>query len=99
MFFYNTQSINRHATITVEHKNQADQLLNAINDNWPAMKKSTTALLQHEFLQRPGKMVFKNETPTITVEHKTHDILFKSLSWGIGLIKLPWKKYFMYANW
>jgi len=94
-----TQSINRHVIITDEHINQANQLLNAINDNWPAMKKSTTALLQHEFLQRPGKMVFKNENTTITVEHKTQDILFNSLSWGIGLIKLPWKKDFMYANW
>jgi len=93
------QSINRHVIITDEHKDQVKQLLNAINTNWPAMKKSTTALLQHEFLQRPGKMVFKNENTTITVEHKTQDILFKSLSWGIGLIKLPWKKDFMYANW
>jgi len=94
-----TQSINRHIIITDKHKNQANQLLNAINYNWPAMKKSTTALLQYEFLQRPGKMIFKNDNITITVEHKTQDILFNSLSWGIGLIKLPWKKVLMYANW
>ncbi|NQY28533.1 MAG: hypothetical protein HRT69_03570 [Flavobacteriaceae bacterium] len=94
-----TQSINRHVIITDEHKNQADQLLNAINANWPAMKKSTTALLQYEFLQRPGKMVYKNENTTITVEHKTQDIIFNTLSWNIGLIKLPWKADLMYANW
>jgi len=94
-----TQSINRHVIITDEHKNQANQLLNAINANWSSMKNSTTALLQHEFLQRPGKMILKNENITITVEHKTQDIIFNTLSWGIGLIKLPWKKELMYANW
>ena len=63
------------------------------------MKNSSIALLQNEFFQRPGKLVVTDYDYTLTVERKTQDILLEKLAWGIGLVKLPWKKKFVYVNW
>jgi hypothetical protein len=63
------------------------------------MKKSSAALLQNEFFQRPGKLVVSDFDYTLTVERKAQDILLDKLAWGIGLIKLPWKEKFLFVNW
>ncbi|WP_299677204.1 contractile injection system tape measure protein [uncultured Dokdonia sp.] len=93
------ESINRNRTITKKQKEQVTNLLNAVNENWGALKKSSHTLLQHEFLQRLGKIEKNSNGTTIQIEGKTHDILLKKLSWGLGLIRLPWKKEFMFVNW
>ncbi|GGG26277.1 hypothetical protein GCM10011344_28750 [Dokdonia pacifica] len=93
------QSINRNITITKKQKEQVNTLLNAVNENWGALKKTSHALLQNEFLQRLGKIEKNSSGITIQIEKKTQDILLKKLSWGMGLIRLPWKKEFLYVNW
>jgi hypothetical protein len=93
------QPISRHVTVTKKHKEQAHNLLNAVNENWGALKKSSHALLRNEFLQRLGKIEKNSSGITIVMEHKTQDILLRKLSWGMGLIRLPWKKDFIYVNW
>ncbi|MEP0264726.1 contractile injection system tape measure protein [Dokdonia sp.] len=93
------QPINRQVIITKKHKEQAHNLLNAVNENWGALKKSSHALLRNEFLQRLGKIEKNSSGITIVMEHKTQDILLRKLSWGMGLIRLPWKKDFIYVNW
>ena len=93
------QSINRNITITKKQREQVNTLLNAVNENWGALKKTSHALLQNEFLQRLGKIEKNSSGITIQIEKKTQDILLKKLSWGMGLIRLPWKKEFLYVNW
>ncbi|MCF2218343.1 hypothetical protein H9Q08_03415 [Chryseobacterium sp. PS-8] len=93
------QPINRHIKLTRKHKTQVKNLIESVQHNWSAMKTSSAELLQNEFFQRPGKLVFSNHDCTLTVERKTQDILLERLSWGIGLVKLPWKDQFMFVNW
>ena len=93
------QPITREIEITDAHKEHAKKMLEAVNSNWSAMKSSSVELLQHEFLQRPGKLNISDFGINITIERKTHDILLDKLSWGIGLIKLPWRSDFIYVNW
>ena len=93
------QPITREVEITDAHKEHAQKMLEAVNNNWSAMKSSSVGLLQHEFLQRPGKLNISDFGINITIERKTHDILLDKLSWGIGLIKLPWRSDFIYVNW
>ena len=93
------QPITREVVITDTQKEHAQKMLEAVNSNWSAMKSSSTELLQHEFLQRPGKLNISDFGINITIERKTHDILLDKLSWGIGLIKLPWRSDFIYVNW
>ncbi len=93
------QSINRHIKLTRKHKTQVKNLIESVQHNWSAMKTSSAELLQNEFFQRPGKLVVSDHDCTLTVERKTQDILLERLSWGIGLVKLPWKNQFMFVNW
>lgn len=93
------QTINRHIKLSRKHKTQAKNVIESVQHNWSSMKKSSVALLQNEFFQRPGKLVITDHDYTLTVEQKTQDILLKNLGWGLGLVKLPWKKKFMFVNW
>ncbi|WP_144282614.1 contractile injection system tape measure protein [Chryseobacterium echinoideorum] len=92
------QTINRHIKLTRKHKTQAENVIESVQHNWSAMKKSSIALLQNEFFQRPGKLVIDHDY-TLTVERKTQDILLEKLGWGIGLVKLPWQEKFIFINW
>ncbi|MCD0480728.1 hypothetical protein LPB90_19980 [Chryseobacterium sp. LC2016-29] len=93
------QTINRHIKLSRKHKTQAKNVIESVQHNWSSMKKSSVALLQNEFFQRPGKLVVTDHDYTLTVEQKTQDILLKNLGWGLSLVKLPWKKKFMFVNW
>lgn len=93
------QSINRHIKLSRKHKTQAKNVIESVQHNWSPMKKSSAALLQNEFFQRPGKLVVADHDYILTVERKTQDILLEKLAWGIGLVKLPWKEKFMFVNW
>lgn len=93
------QTINKHIKLSRKHKTQAKNVIESVQHNWSSMKKSSVALLQNEFFQRPGKLVVTDHDYTLTIEQKTQDILLKNLGWGLGLVKLPWKKKFMFVNW
>lgn len=93
------QTINRNITITKKEKEQVEKLLSAVNQNWGALQKGSHALLQNEFLQRMGKIEKNSTGTTIEMERKAQDILLRKLSWGMGLIRLPWKEEFVYVNW
>ncbi len=93
------QSINRHIKLSRKHKSQAKNVIESVQHNWAPMKKSSAALLQNEFFQRPGKLTIMDSDNTLIVERKTQDILLEKLSWGIGLVKLPWQKKFIFVNW
>lgn len=93
-----SQTINRHIKLSCKHKSEAAKVIAAVKENWPSMKTASVELLQNEFFQRSGKLVL-NDNPTLTIENKTQDILLNKLSWGIGFIKLPWQKEFIYVNW
>ncbi|TZF99240.1 hypothetical protein FW781_04750 (plasmid) [Chryseobacterium panacisoli] len=93
------QTINRHIKLSRKHKTQAKNVIESVQHNWAPMKKSSAALLQNEFFQRPGKLTITDSDYTLIVERKAQDILLEKLSWGIGLIKLPWQKKFIFVNW
>lgn len=92
------QTINRHIKLTRKHKAEAKNVIESVQHNWSAMKKSSVALLQNEFFQRPGKLVIDHDY-TLTVERKTQDILLEKIGWGIGFVKLPWQEKFIFINW
>lgn len=92
------QSINRHIKLSRKQKSEAAKVIKAVQQNWSTMKTSSVGLLQHEFFQRPGKLMLA-DNQTLTIERKTQDILLDKLSWGISMIKLPWHNQFIFVNW
>lgn len=93
------QTINRNITLSEEVKNHANEMLRAVLDNWEVMKNSSVALLQNEYLQRPGKIIFTGDNPKILVERKTQDILLDKIPWNIGIVKLAWKNKIIFVDW
>lgn len=93
------QTINRHIKLSRKHKTEAKNVIESVQHNWNSMRKSSVALLQNEFFQRPAKLVATDHEYTLTVERKTQDILLENLGWGIGLVKLPWQEKFIFVNW
>ncbi|WDF65488.1 contractile injection system tape measure protein [Flavobacterium sp. KACC 22763] len=94
------EPIERNIVLSEEMKKEAATMLQAVLSNWDIMKKSSAELLQNEFLQRPGKLnINGDESPVITMERKTQDVLLDKLSWNLSIIKLAWKKRIIYVNW
>ncbi|KAF2326609.1 contractile injection system tape measure protein [Flavobacterium ginsenosidimutans] len=94
------EPIERNITLSEEMKKEASAMLQAVLSNWDIMKTSSTELLQNEFLQRPGKLnINGDESPVITMERKTQDVLLDKLSWNLSIVKLAWKKRIIYVNW
>ena len=92
-------SINRHIKISKKLKNNTEELLKAVITNWGVLKNASPDLLRNEFLKRPGKITFKDNTIKLIVERKTQDILLNKLPWTISFCKLPWLKQIIVTDW
>lgn len=93
------QTINRNIILSEEFKKHSNEMLRAALDHWPVMKNSSVALLQNEYLQRPGKIILTGDNPKVLVERKTQDILLDKITWNIGIVKLAWKNKVIFVDW
>ncbi len=93
------QTIERNITLSDEMKENAENLLHSITQNWEVLKNSSTDLIRNEFIQRQGKLDLTKDNPQITIERKTQDILLDKLPWNYGLCKLPWMKTLLFTDW
>ncbi len=91
--------IQRHIQLSDTIKQQAEELLESVIENWGVLNNASPDLVRHEFLQRAGKLSFKEDNPKIVIERKTQDILVDKLPWGIGICRLPWLDHLVYTNW
>ena len=93
------KTIYRNIELPDELKTNAEELLEAVLANWGVLKNASPDLLRNEFLQRFGKISFKDVNPKITIEKKVHDILLEKLPWNIGISRLPWLDYLLFTDW
>lgn len=80
-------------------KSQADDLLNAVIENWKVLKNTSSSGLRRSFLQRDGRLSFSNNEWKLTVQHESYDLLLAHLPWNIGMIKLPWMAHLLKTDW
>ena len=93
------EPIQRTIPLSEELKANAEELLEAVLANWGVLKNASPDLLRGEFLQRFGKISFKEANPKITVERKVQDILLDKLPWNVGISRLPWLDYLLFTDW
>ncbi len=93
------KSIRREIIISEELKGKSEEMLQASLRYWEPMKNASPDLLRSEFLQRLGKISFKENSPRIVIERKTHDILLDKLPWTLSMCKLPWMKKILFTDW
>ncbi len=88
--------------IKPEEKAAATDLLQQVIQLWQknnVQVNGTIEGLQQSFLQRPGKLVQKDNNWNLQVEQKPYDMLLSSLPWVIGIIKTPWMDGMLWVDW
>jgi hypothetical protein len=91
--------VNTGIEFTDDEKEEAQNLLTAVIEQWEILKNSSPAALQQGFLQREGKLFFRGERWFLQVEKKPIDILLGRLPWTISMVKLPWMKHLLSVEW
>lgn len=77
----------------------ADDFLQKLIENWPALKNTSPAALQETFLQRNGLIKPGGGSWKLKVERKTVDVLRDTLPWPVNIISLPWMDTIIYVKW
>lgn len=80
-------------------KDACDELLAAALSHWPALKTKNIDVLRSEFLTREGKITGNAEKEKLFIQRKTQDMLLEQLPWNLGIMRLPWKKNFVFLEW
>jgi hypothetical protein len=78
---------------------ECTDLLQSVIRYWDVLKGTSPEGLQETFLQREGKLVFKEEGWRLWVEYKTPDILLQQMPWSFSVVKFPWMQYPLYIEW
>lgn len=90
-----------HPLLTSEStiQSEGEKLLQVVNQHWKPMRKSSVDALREGFLQRPGRLLRRDNGWELTVERNTLDILLDKLPWGLGVVKYPWMPAPLFVNW
>jgi hypothetical protein len=78
---------------------EADALLDAAIDHWPALRGTGREGLRTSFLQRRGLLRRGDGGPVLTLQSEPFDLLLNTLPWGLGLVKLPWMPEPLHVEW
>lgn len=93
------ESIPREVSISEGMKQEVENLLLAVRENWKPLQASSAAAVRETFLQRSGKLINEHPNPRLVVERQTVDILLNQLSWTISIIRFPWLEELIYVEW
>lgn len=91
--------INTDVVFSKEMKKEASDLLNSVIEYWTILKDTSIAGLRETFLQRTGKLSYKNNEWLLQVEQKQFDMLLEHLPWNISMIKLAWMPTVLKTEW
>lgn len=94
------QPIPKKSNITKKEKQQADDFLKEIIEQWGAMKNMSPAGLRSNFLARKGKLSFMNNHWLLQIESMAFDpFLLNKLPWTISIIKNKWMTKRIHVEW
>lgn len=85
--------------VSPEEETECRSLLEAVIRNWPALKNTSPEGLQETFVQRTGKLSWKDGHWLLQVEQKTVDVLLNKLQWPLSVIRLPWMQAWLQVEW
>ena len=85
--------------LTPEEIDEADHLLQAVMENWKALKSGSVELLRRSFLQKEGVLKKDMASWKLFVERSAFDILLDRLPWSYSVVKLPWMDNLINVEW
>lgn len=80
-------------------KATVDSLLNAVTQQWSALKETSIEGLRSSFLQREGRLEEEGNQFFLRVEQKAFDMLLDQIPWNITKIKLSWMQKILEVIW
>ena len=83
-------AIVKNIELNENEKQESEQLLKAVISHWQVLGKTSADGLREGFINRKGKLDFRDEGTTLFVETKPHDVLLERLPWTISIVHLPW---------
>lgn len=88
-------------TLSETEKAEAENLLEAVVRNWPALKNTSTEGLRNGFVRRNGLLRWQEDRQAwvLQVERLAHDILLDRLPWTISVVRLPWMTGMIQVEW
>ena len=85
--------------ITEQEKNECEDLLRSVIENWKALKNTSIKGLQGSFLQRPGKLIKQEDQFVLQPEQQSIDLLLEYVPWTFRYTRLPWMKKAVQIEW
>ncbi|MEN8166567.1 MAG: contractile injection system tape measure protein [Pseudomonadota bacterium] len=93
------QPVPREITPSGQEKELIHGLLQGMIENWKVLGNTSVAGLRESFLQRQGRLQFRDDAWHLRVEPKAFDMLLDQLPWGFSTIKYPWMEGVIYVEW
>lgn len=78
---------------------EAERMLQAAIDHWPAIEGTTVEELQTTFMIRDGKLSKTAMGWQLIVEQQSFDLVFQYLPWGLSPIQFPWMDQMLWVDW
>ena len=91
--------VNRFVELPEKMKTESANLLNSVIRHWKILKNTSVDGLRNSFLKRDGKLIITGQNDKLIIEKNGIDILLEHLPWSCAVIKLPWMKKMLYAEW
>ena len=85
--------------ISEKEKEECLNLLQAVADNWTALKGTSRTGMRDAFFMRDGILEQQANGWNLKIEKTTIDILLDKLPWGISILQMPWSKEMIFVNW
>ncbi|MFH1026884.1 MAG: contractile injection system tape measure protein, partial [Pseudomonadota bacterium] len=85
--------------LNAEDREEAETLLQSAIEHWSALKNTSAGGLRSAFIERHGLLRRDDDGWKLNLERKSYDILLDQLPWSIGIVKLPWMKRAIFAEW
>jgi len=91
--------VDRFVELTELDKTEANQLLEAVINNWNALGSTSADGLRGNFLMREGKLQWQRDEWRLRVTQASYDLLLNRLPWGISVVRLPWMPWALKTEW
>ncbi|MGZ4078460.1 MAG: contractile injection system tape measure protein [Bacteroidia bacterium] len=86
-------------SISEKEKEECLNLLQAVANNWTALKGTSGEGMRDAFFMRDGILEKQSNGWDLKIEKTTIDILLDKLPWGISIIQMPWSTEMVFVNW
>lgn len=85
--------------LSAADRQETEGLLQSAITHWAALKNTSNAGFRSTFLERTALLRKEDDGWRLQFERQPFDVLLDHLPWSISVIKLPWMKQPLFAEW